>query len=359
MRIPTQESYFVSAVTNWDGCQLGLSFRNRCGLTPSQFAGLAREAEDAGFEHLVFTERYNDLIAYLVAVAGTTQRACLWAGVANVGLRHPILMASGAAVVDDVSAGRFILGLGTGNEWHVGERYDTLAAKPLGLIREYVKVVRAALNNQPIAHQGPRYPVQGSHMSFAPLRANLPIYLAALGPRMAELAGEIGDGVFVHMHAPEDLSSVRSSIAVGCERIDRDPQEIKLAVLPVLCVDDDLMAARETVRESIVDYLGYDSYRRHVTRLGYAAMLKQMANALNQANVKAAASFVPDELVDRVAVYGPPDACKRKLQEYALAGADVSVLSPRPVAHEGVDPSGWEQMYKQVINQFRQFQGRE
>ena len=335
---------------------LGLSFRNRCGIRASRFAALARVAEDAGFEHLIFTEWYNDLIAYLVAAANATQRARLWTGVANVGLRHPILMASGAAVVDDVSDGRFILGLGTGNEWHPGERYDTLAARPLALMREYVTVVRAALRNELVDHQGPRYPVQGARMSFAPLRANLPIYLAALGPRMAELAGEIANGVFVHMHAPEDLSAVRERVATGCERAHRDPAEITIAALPILCVNDDEQAARATVREAIAGYLNYDSYRRHASRLGYRAALKQMEDPLKRGDVQAAARLVPDELADRVAVYGPVDACRRKLSEYASAGAEVTVLSPRPIAQSdrrATDPAVWEQMYEQIIDQFR------
>lgn len=334
---------------------LGLSFRNRCGLTASRLAALAREAEDAGFEHLIFTERFNDLIAYLVAAAGTTRQAQLWSGVANVGLRHPILMASGAAVIDDVSGGRFTLGLGTGNEWHAGKRYDTLASKPLALMREYVTLVRAALNNESLDHPGPRYPVKGSHMSFRPLRASLPIFLAALGPKMVELAAEIADGVFVHMHGPQDLASVRENIALGCERAQRDPSEITLAVLPILCVNEDVCAARNTVKAAIVDYLSYDSYKRHLVRLGYEAALSQIERLLQCAGLPAAAHVVPDELTDRIAVYGPIDVCRQRLRDYAAAGADVTVLSPRPlvsVDRRHVDSEAWGRMYKFIIEQF-------
>ena len=223
-------------------------------------------------------------------------------------------------------------------------------------MREYVSVVRAALSNEVVTHEGPRYPVEGAPMSFAPLRANLPIYLAALGPRMTALAGEIADGVFVHMRGPEDLIGVRANIAIGCERGDRDPSEIQLTVLAILCVDDDVDAARVSVREAIADYLGYDSYRRHVTRLGYARALHQMETSLGRGDVQEAARYVPDELVDRVTIYGPLEDCKSRLLEYSLAGADVTVLSPRPLAHlarGNTHPMVWEKLYTQIITQLR------
>lgn len=334
---------------------LGISFRNRCGIRASRFAALARQAERAGFEHLIFTEWYNDLIAYLVAAAATTQHAQLWTGVANVGLRHPVLMASGAAVVDDVSGGRFVLGLGTGNEWYADERFDTLASRPLGLMREYVAVLRAALRNEPVYHPGPRYPVTGVRMSFEPVRKNLPIYLAALGPRMAELAAEIGDGVYVHAHGPQDLPSVRERISAGCERASRDPAECRLAALLMLCVDDDEDAAFETVREALAGYLAYDSYQRHISRLGYGSALTQMGALLGQGDIRGAARFVPDELVERVAVHGPVATCRKRVAEYIAAGANVVILSPRPVAQSdrrATDPALWDEMYERTIAQF-------
>ena len=334
---------------------LGISFRNRCGIRASRFAELARRAECAGFEHLIFTEWYNDLIAYLVAAAATTQHARLWTGVANVGLRHPVLMASGAAVVDDVSGGRFVLGLGTGNEWYADERFDTLSSRPLGLMREYVAVLRAALRNEPVHHPGPRYPVTGARMSFEPVRKDLPIYLAALGPRMAELAAEISDGVYVHAHGPEDLPAVRERIGAGCERVSRDPGKCNLSALLMLCVDDDADAALETVREALAGYLAYDSYQRHISRLGYASVLTQMNALLGQGDIRGAARFVPDELVERVAAYGSVTTCRKRIADYFAAGANVVILSPRPVAQSdrrATDPVLWDAMYERMIDQF-------
>src|SRR5688572_3993871 len=117
---------------------LGVSLTNRSGLPPSELAELGRRAEDVGYTHVFSNETYNDALSYLVATAGVTRRAALGVAIANVGFRHPVLMALGAATIDEVSGGRLILGLGTGTQWFTSDRQDTVAAKPLQHMREYV-----------------------------------------------------------------------------------------------------------------------------------------------------------------------------------------------------------------------------
>jgi alkanesulfonate monooxygenase SsuD/methylene tetrahydromethanopterin reductase-like flavin-dependent oxidoreductase (luciferase family) len=336
---------------------LGISLRTRSALRASALADLARLAEDAGFHSIIYTEMHNDVLAHLVAAAGITRRSLLMSGIANVGLRHPMLMASAAAVVDDVSRGRFILGLGTGNEWHSDVKYDTLAAKPLQLMREYVTVVRAALSGEPVRQDGPRYPVSGLRLSFAPLRADLPIFLAALGPKMAELAGEIADGAIVHMNGPDDLVALRNCIERGCTRGGRDFTRFTLAALPIACVDDDIAVARETVRRAIARYLGYDSYQRHLTRLGYAAVVEQARQPLTLGAASGVQRSVPDELVDRVGIFGTIERCLGQIDAYRQAGADIVIVSPRPAVRSdnpGFEPgpSEWRMMYEGVIAAF-------
>ncbi|MBI2321704.1 MAG: LLM class flavin-dependent oxidoreductase [Chloroflexi bacterium] len=218
---------------------LGISLSNRSGLPASALAALSRRAEEHAFSHVVMNESYNDVLAYLVAAASATQRVTLCSGIANVGLRHPVLMALGAAVVDDVSGGRCVLGLGTGTQWFTPDRYDTLAIKPLQMMREYVAVVRAVLSGEPVNLPGPRFPVQDFHLAARPRRAHVPILLAVVGHRMAELAGEIADGVIVNMNGPEDIATIRAQVARGCERAKRDPSSVTVAALVTTCVDDD------------------------------------------------------------------------------------------------------------------------
>ena len=150
-------------------------------------------------------------------------------------------------------------------------------------------------------------------------------------------------------------SAVRKRISTGAEQASRDPAECCLAVLLMLCVDDDEDAAFETVREALAGYLAYDSYQRHISRLGYGSALTQMGALLGQGDIRGAACFVPDELVERVSVHGSVASCRKRVAEYFAAGANVVILSPRPVAQSdrrATDPMLWDAMYERTIDQF-------
>lgn len=335
---------------------LGIGFRNRCGLRASEIAALARRAEDVGFEHLVHTEWNSDAIAGAIATAAVTRRARVWTGIANAGLRHPLMMAAAAAVADDVSGGRFVLGLGVGSRWLAGEARDTLEARPVAAMREYLAVVRAALAAERFDHAGPRFPLRGMERGFTPRAQRLPVYLAALGPRMLELAGEVADGAYVHMHGPEDVESLRARVDRGAERAGRDPRGCALAALLMAFVDDDVEAARAAARRTVAGYLAHDAYRRHVERLGYAAALPAVTRLLDRGEPERAAAAVPLELVDRVTAYGPGAACRARVRAYRDAGADVVVVSARPV-REPAGPAGeaaaWRHAFERAIETFR------
>lgn len=325
---------------------LGISLSNRSGLPPSTLAALSRRAEERGFSHVIMNESYNDVLAYLVAAASVTQRATLCSGIANVGFRHPVLMALGAAVVDDVSGGRFVLGLGTGTQWFTADRYDTLAVKPLQMMREYVAVVRAVLSGERVDRPGPRFPVHDFQIAAQPRRPHLPIYLAAVGHRMAELAGEIADGVIVNMNGPEDIAAIRAAVARGCARAERDPSSVTIAALVATCVDDDMEAARQAVRASIPMYLAFDGYSRHVAALGFGDAVAEVRAHLQRGDAAAAARAVPDALVERTCAYGSAERCRAKIEAFRQAGVDLPIISARPGS------ARWPATYERVIAAF-------
>ncbi|MBI4505068.1 MAG: LLM class flavin-dependent oxidoreductase [Chloroflexi bacterium] len=325
---------------------LGISLSNRSGLPASALGALSRRAEEHAFSHVIMNESYNDVLAYLVVAASATQRATLCSGIANVGLRHPVLMALGAAVVDDVSGGRFVLGLGTGTQWFTPDRYDTLAIKPLQMMREYVAVVRAVLSGEPVNLPGPRFPVQDFHLAARPRRPHVPILLAVVGHRMAELAGEIADGVIVNMNGPEDIAAIRAAVARGCERAKRDPSSVTVAALVTTCVDDDAEAARRAVRASIPMYLTFDGYSRHVTALGFGDAVAEVRALVQRGDAEAAARAVPDALVERTCAYGSAERCRAKVAAFRQAGVDLPIVSARPSG------APWPATYERVIAAF-------
>lgn len=322
---------------------LGISLSNRSGLPPSALAALAGRAEVGGFSHVIYNESYNDVLATMVAAASHTRRVALVSGIANIGFRHPVLMALGAAAVDEISGGRCILGLGTGTQWYSADRWDTLDAKPLQTMREYVAVVRAILTGEVVTVPGPRFPVQGFQISFRPLRADLPIYLAVVGRKMAELAGEIADGVIVNMNGPQDIAAIREHVARGAERAKRDPARLTIAALITTCLDDDTARAREAVRASIPMYLTFDGYSRHVAALGFGDAVAAVRSAMERGEIAAATRAVPDALVERTAAYGPAERCRAKIEEFRQAGVGLPIISAR------TSGAPWHETYERVI----------
>jgi alkanesulfonate monooxygenase SsuD/methylene tetrahydromethanopterin reductase-like flavin-dependent oxidoreductase (luciferase family) len=308
---------------------LGISLSNLSGLPPSRLAALGRLAEARGFTHLNHTESYNDIVAYLMAAADATERVTLVAGIANAGFRHPVLLALGAAAVDEVSGGRLVLGIGAGTQWWSSERRDLPAARPLEHLREYVAVVRAVLRSEASDLPGPRYPVAAFRSSFAPVRSDLPIYLAALGPAMLELAGEIADGAILNLCAPEDITAARERLAAGARRAGRAPEAVGLIALVNLCLDDDIERARAGLRAALPTYLAFPGYGRRFTALGFGRAVKAVRARLAAGDAAGAVAAVPDELIERVGAFGPAARCRGWVERFRAAGVAVPILSPR------------------------------
>ena len=178
-----------------------------------------------------------------------------------------------AATLDLMSGGRFLLGLGTSGPgvaegWH-GQPFG----KPIGRTREYVEIVRAALRREPLEHHGEHYDIpHGEHRALKlmarPLRADVPIYLAAIGPRNVALAVEIADGWLPIWISPERLHDV-----FGEHARRRAGRLRRRRVLGSRCLDDDLQAARDSVKPTLALYVGGmgEFYNALVGRYGYEA----------------------------------------------------------------------------------------
>src|SRR5688572_25554474 len=178
--------------------------------TPADHLAMAKEADRLGYSSLWVAEAYgSDSPSILAWIAGQTERIDIGSAVMQIPARTPATTAMTAATIDTITGGRFRLGLGVSGPqvsegWH-GVRF----AKPLARTREYVEIVRAALARQTVTYDGEFYtlplpdgPGKALKMNFHPVRADLPIYLAAVGPRNLELAGEIADGVLLVFLSP-------------------------------------------------------------------------------------------------------------------------------------------------------------
>jgi alkanesulfonate monooxygenase SsuD/methylene tetrahydromethanopterin reductase-like flavin-dependent oxidoreductase (luciferase family) len=308
---------------------------SRSGLAPSAVAGVAAAAEGAGYDTVLVTESYCDVFPYLVACARATRTVALGSAIANIGFRHPALMAMSAAATDEVSGGRLLLGLGVGTQWFTRDAADTARGRPVAAMHDYVALLRALWRGEP-AYEGSAYRVGDWALDFRPRRPAIPVFLAALNEGMTRLAGAIADGVFLGALIPLDrLPAAIARVREGAHASGREPGAVTIAAMLRVCVDDDLDRAREGARATIPLYLTFAGYARYLATLGYEAVVRAVAEALARGDTAAALRQVPDELVERTQVYGDAARCRLRIAAYREAGCELPVVLARPARDVG------------------------
>jgi F420-dependent oxidoreductase-like protein len=299
---------------------------------------LAAAAEELGYSLALVPEGYrSDAPSVLGYVAARTERIGLVSGVMQMPGRPPAMAALTAATLDALSGGRFHLGLGVSNPDVADGWYGTSFDQPLARTREYVAVVRAALSGEPVGHRGEHHPLPASapgdpashpaplHLLTRPLRAELPIYLAATGPRNLQLAGEIADGWIGVFSPPDAVGAAAGEIAAGRARAGRTLAGFEMLPCLPAAVVDDVEAAADLLRPQYVYLLGIGETNRNLhcrlmRRMGFGPAVAAVRAALSRGDRAAACAAVPFELIDATALVGPPARVALRMAEYVGAG---------------------------------------
>ncbi|MBP6996528.1 MAG: LLM class F420-dependent oxidoreductase [Phycicoccus sp.] len=305
---------------------------------------LVQEAERLGYRVVWAAEAYgSDVISVLSWIGAQTSTIGLGSGVMQIPARTPAMTAMTAATVDTLSGGRFHLGLGVSGPqvsegWH-GVRF----AEPLGRTREYVDIVRRVLRRDQLDYAGRHYvlplpdgPGKALRLSMRPPRADLPIYLAAVGPKNLELTGEIADGWLAIFHAPEHADIPMASIAAGLAR--RDPKGPRAAfdvcaTVPVV-VTDDLDAGRAAIAPYAALYIGgmgpreRNFYNQLAVRMGFDEAAQQIQDLYLARQHRDAAAAVPAAFLDQTSLIGPVDHIADRLAAYRDSGVTTLAVSP-------------------------------
>jgi F420-dependent oxidoreductase-like protein len=310
--------------------------------TPADHLAMAREADRLGYSVLWAAEAYgSDTVSMLAWMAGQTERIDLGAAVMQIPARTPAMTAMTAATIDTLSGGRFRLGLGVSGPqvsegWH-GVRF----AKPLGRTREYVDVVRLALSRQPVSYQGEHYelPLPGGagkalKLGFHPLRSDIPVYLAAVGPKNLELAGEIADGWLAIFFAPDAAGDHLAHIRAGRARAGRDLTGFDVVASVPVVIGDDLDACANVIRPYAALYVGgmgsreQNFYNALAVRMGYADEAKVVQDLYLSRQPREAAAAVPRDFIERTSIIGTRERVAERIREYAAAGVGTLSISP-------------------------------
>lgn len=287
-------------------------------------------ADRLGFSAIFTTHIASyDSLTVLMAYAARSRHARLGTGVLPIYSRTPVACAQQAVTVDAFSGGRLVLGLGVSHAPIVEGWYGQKIDRPVGDMRQYAGVVRAILRGEE-PPPSDRFPTSFRFAGVDP-RPEVPIYLAALSPRMLRLAGEIADGVVLWLCVPEYIAStVVPEIRAGAERAGRDPQSIAIVAAVPAAVTDDREAAAERLRNDLIPYFSLPFYRAMLERSGFGDELAAFDRALSDGGPAKAAAAISDRFVGALAAIGSAEEARAVVARYAQAGATLPCVGPIP-----------------------------
>ena len=308
------------------------------GTNPAELVPLVQEAERLGYDSVWAAEAWGtDAVTVLSWLAASTSTIKVGSAIMQIPGRTPANTAMTAATLDLMSGGRFILGLGTSGPqvvegWH-GEPWG----KPLGKTREYVEIVRAALRRETVEHEGEHYriPYDGPgatglgkplKLMLRPLRAEIPIYLAAIGPKNVALAVEIADGWLPIFVDPERFGDAFGASIAGAR------PGFEIAATAHVLVGDDVQALRDSLKPYLALYVGgmgakgKNFYNALVRRYGWEEDAERIQELYLSGKQREAIAAVPDALVDAVALVGPKERIRDRLEAWRATPVTTLIL---------------------------------
>lgn len=307
---------------------------------------IAREADRLGFDSVWVAEAYgSDAPSMLAWIGALTNRIHLGSAIMQIPARTPAMTAMTAATIDTMSGGRFRLGLGVSGPqvsegWH-GVRFTS----PLGRTRDYIEVVRSALRRERVTHAGPHYelplpggPGKALKLGSRPLRSEVPIYLAAVGPKNLALTGEVADGWLAIFLSPEHAKDQITAIADARRAAGRGTSDDPMAGFdvvastPVILVDD-VEEAAGYLRDYCALYIGgmgsreQNFYNQLACRMGFEAEAARIQELYLAGNYRDAAAAVPLEFIDETALLGSPERVARRMRRFEDAGVTTLAMA--------------------------------
>ena len=307
------------------------------GAAPADNVALAQEAERLGFDSVWTAEAYgSDAVTTLTWLAAKTERIKVGTAILQMPARTPAMTAMTAATLDLLTGGRVLLGLGVSGPQVVEGWHGQPWGKPLTKTREYVEIVRAALRREVLEHHGEHYDIPFRNgtglgkplkLMARPLRAEIPIYIAAMSPKAVQQATEIADGWLPIFWSPEKARDVfPEAIARGGDDFDIAPSA------PTILIDD-VEAGRDFLKPYYALYVGgmgsrgKNFYNDLMRLYGFEAEAEKIQELYLGGSKRDAAALVPDAFVDEVALVGPKERLAERLDAWRESGATSLLVS--------------------------------
>ncbi len=320
------------------------AYRNRVGLVadipnfPAPWLEVMEKvkiADELGYDSIWLGESWGyELFTSMADLVRVTKRIKIGAGIANIYSRSPAVLASTIATLDERSGGRVLLGLGPSGANVIEHWHGVPFEKPLRRTREYIEIIRMILRGEKLVYHGEIFNLErGFKLRFQPMRADIPIYIAAMGPKMVVQAGEISDGVLPVYWPSNKWGELREQLDEGARLAGRPPHSAAIApfltsiILSENADEQERVNARLRAAGPLAYYIGKMGvyYAQMLTRNGYGAEVEAVQAGWKQGMHTAIAAVSP-ELLDATAVIGTPKEIVAKLDQWAVSGVDEPLL---------------------------------
>ena len=298
---------------------------------------ICRTAEDLGYTDVWSAEvGGTDAFAVLAALAPLTEQIRLGTAITPVFTRPAALLAMGAATVQNLSKGRFVLGLGTSSRIIVERWMGGNFSEPLPTLEDAVVAVREIFSGKKVTREG-RMPVRDFRLEIgveAP-----PVYIAALGPKACRLAGRIAVGVIFFLKTAHGVRVALEHVHAGAREAGRNPAELDVVARIPVALDEDPDLYRYMSQRLITNYAMVDVYNRSLADQGFAEEVAAVTEAWAAGDRGSASAAVTDEMIDALQIHGDADAARGRLEEFKEAGVKTPVLFPFSLAGDPADIS--------------------
>ena len=300
-------------------------------LPLGEFPALGREAETRGYRTGWVGEASGaDAIVLSTLIATHTSTLQIANGVIPVQTRTPIVYGQAAATLAHLAPGRFALGLGLSSEIIVGQWHGLPFAPSVQQMREAVQIIRMVAGGERVNFDGRFYKLKNFRLSVPAPSPAPRIYLAALGPRMCELAGEVADGVLLNWIPPSAVPASLRHVEAGAARAGRSLADVDVAVYVRTCVTDEREAVREALARDITGYATVSVYARFFAECGFAEEMATVNAAWKSGDRAGAVKGITSRVLDGLGAVGPADVCRERLGAFAAEGVTPVVVPFSP-----------------------------
>lgn len=305
------------------------------GETTDELVAASVAAEDAGFADVWVSELHRSAFVPAAAIAGATRTAGVGTAIALAFVRSPMTIALTALDLDEISNGRFLLGLGSGvqrlnEDWH-----NARFGRPAPHLRETIAIVRRLVAE---SHLGKNIEIEGEHerirlrgyqRPFSPVRERIPVYLAAVGDAMTRLAGETADGWLGHeLGSPKYTSErIHPNLTAGLSKSGRDRKDLDVVASACCVIDGDARQAKRWAAGLVAFYASVRTYQPFFAFHGFEAQAVAIQERFRAGDEQGMIDACPDEMVDALTLAGTANDVRTKIKEYDDV-ADAMKLSP-------------------------------